>query len=48
MNFSYQVGEGIYIDLHGSAVEIVNYCVLIAEKFEMENDVFIMLKPRYN
>lgn len=43
----YEVGEGIFIDLHGSAVEIVNSCVLIAEKYEMENEISIMLKARY-
>ncbi|WP_312906731.1 DUF262 domain-containing protein [Tissierella praeacuta] len=48
MNTPYKVGDGIYVDLHGNAVEIVSYCVLIAEKFEMENDIFIMLKPKYS
>ncbi|MGJ0845704.1 DUF262 domain-containing protein [Tissierella praeacuta] len=48
MNTPYKVGDGIYVDLHGNAVEIVNYCVLLAEKFEMENDIFIMLKPKYS
>lgn len=47
MNTPYQVGENLFVDLHGSAVEIVNYCILIAEKFEMENDISIMLKPKY-
>ncbi|SNV87702.1 DUF262 domain-containing protein [Clostridium cochlearium] len=48
MNSPYQVGEDLYIDLHGSAVEIVNYCVLLAEKFDMENEISIMLKAKYN
>lgn len=48
MNTPYKVGDDIYIDLHGNAVEIVNYCVLLAEKFELENDIFIMLKPKHN
>lgn len=48
MNTPYQVEKDIYVELHGSAVEIVNYCVLLAEKFEMENEISIMLKPKYN
>lgn len=48
MTSPYEVGEGVFIDLHGSAVELVNNCVLIAEKYEMENELFIMLKPRYD
>lgn len=48
MNAPYQVGDGVYVDLHGNAVELINYCILIAEKFEMENDIIIILKPKYN
>ena len=30
----YQLGKELYIDTHGSAVEILNYCILIAEKYD--------------
>lgn len=48
MRVAHKLADNIYIDLHGSAVELINYCILIAEKFEMENDISFMLKPKYN
>lgn len=46
MQAPYEIGEEIFVDLHGSAVELINNSVLIAEKYEMENELFIMLKAK--
>ena len=48
MRYPYQLSKDLYIDLHGSAVELINTSIQIAEKFEMENDISFVLKPKYN
>lgn len=48
MGWAHKLANNLYVDLHGSAVELVNYSILIAEKFGMENDISFMLKPKYN
>lgn len=48
MGRAHKLANHVYVDLNGSAVELINYCILIAEKFGMENDISFMLKPKYS
>ena len=44
MNSPYEINEGLFIETNLGAVAILNYCKLICEKFELQEDVFYKLR----
>lgn len=43
MNSPYKIGEGIFIETNLSALEILNYCRMICNHYQISNDVYYML-----
>lgn len=44
MNSPYQIAKGIYIETNLNANAIINYCRIMAEHFELQDDISIMLR----
>ncbi|MBU5676817.1 DUF262 domain-containing HNH endonuclease family protein [Alkaliphilus sp. MSJ-5] len=45
MNSPFKLTEKIYIETTLNANAILNYCKLIVEKYDMQNDIFFRLRP---
>lgn len=41
----YKIADGLYIETNFSASTILNYCKILAQQFELEDDIYYMLRP---
>ena len=41
----YRIAESLYIETNFSASTILNYCKMLAQQFELEDDIYFMLRP---
>lgn len=44
MNSPYMFADGVYLETNLNANAIINYCRLMAEHYELQEDISIMLR----
>lgn len=41
----YKIADGLYMETNFSASTLLNYCKMLAQQFELEDDIYYMLRP---